>query len=41
MDEDRNHEINSWLLWLVTGWRWCVVLPITMAASFIAGYFTG
>jgi len=30
---------DSYLLFLVTGWRWCFMLPTVAGVSFVAGLF--
>ncbi len=32
---------REWLLWLVTGWRWCVLLPAVAILCFMAGFAIG
>jgi hypothetical protein len=32
---------REYLLWLVTGWRWCVALPVVFAVGIAIGFALG
>jgi hypothetical protein len=32
---------REWLLWLVTGWRWCVMLPSVAVVALGVGFALG